>query len=137
MAIRTAIAALALLACLASPAAAEPACTKGARQRLVAELLFGRNVGRHIGVTNAQFQRFLDTEVTSRFPGGFSVLDMRGQYQSDRLKMIVREPGKYLMIVLGDASRDLPRVRAIADAYKRRFRQESVGIITRTACVSF
>lgn len=137
MAIRLGILALALLAGLASSAAAEPACFKGARQRLVAELLLGRNIGRRVGVSEAQFQQFLDTEVSKRFPGGFSVLDMRGQYKSDRLGMIVREPGKYLLIVLGDGTGDLAKVRAIADVYKRGFRQESVGIIIRSACVSF
>lgn len=137
LAIRSIASLLALFTALVSPAAAETACGKGARSRLVAELLLGRNIGRHVGVSEAQFQRFLDAEVTPRFPSGFSVLDMHGQYRSDRLGSIIREPGKYLMIVLDDAPRDQARVRAIAAAYKRRFRQESVGIIMRQACVSF
>ena len=42
-----------------------------------------------------------------------------------------------VMIVLPGREDDLERLNQIAEAYKSRFRQQSVGIILRGACVSF
>lgn len=116
--------------------AVAPACPPGGRERLVAELLFGRNVGGRIGVTETAFRRFVDAEVTPRFPGGMTITDSRGQYRHADGRL-VREPGKVVMIVLDDETRDLPRLAEVAAAYRRRFAQESVGIMTRRACVAF
>ena len=52
-------------------------------------------------------------------------------------KRIVREPSKVVMIVLPGNPEDMTRLNEIADAYKKRFRQLSVGIVLRQACVSF
>jgi Protein of unknown function (DUF3574) len=125
------------LAMAGRPASAHAACFESAKESLVVELLFGRNIGNRLGVYEAAFQKFLDSEVTPRFPDGFSLLDMRGQYRSEASKTIVREPGKYLLIALGDEARDVPKVREVVEAYKRRFKQQSVGIIARKSCVSF
>ncbi len=115
---------------------ASPTCPPGGRERLVAELLFGRNIGGRVGVTETAFRRFVDAEVTPRFPDGLTITDSRGQYrQADG--RLVREPGKVILIVLGDEARDLPRLAEVASAYRRRFAQESVGIMTRRACVAF
>ena len=78
---------------------------------------------------------FLDAEVTPRFPDGFTVLDARGQWRDGG--SIVREPSKVLVIALSDESRDRASLSAIADAYKARFRQQSVLTMVRQACVSF
>lgn len=112
-------------------------CPDGLSDRLVVEVLFGRNIGQRIGVSEAQFRRFLDTEVTPRFPNGFTLFDTYGQYRSSPERPLVREPGKLLLIALDDETSDLPKVRALIDAYKVRFRQQSVGLFTRRTCVSF
>ena len=41
------------------------------------------------------------------------------------------------MIVLSGKVDDIPRLNEIAEAYKSRFKQQSVGVIVRPACVSF
>lgn len=125
--------ALALAGCV-TPVA--PACPPGGRERLVAELLFGRNVGARVGVSEAAFRRFVDREVTPRFPNGLTITDSHGQYRHSDGRL-VREPGKVVMIVLDEEARDLPRLAEVAAAYRRRFAQESVGIMTRRACVAF
>lgn len=102
----------------------------------MAELLFGRNVGDRVGVSEAAFRRFVDTEVTPRFPNGLTITDSRGQYRHSSGRLI-REPGKVVTIVLADEPLDLARLSDVASAYRRRFAQESVGIITRRACVAF
>jgi hypothetical protein len=129
-----ALAAALLAGCAALPV---PGCAGGGEPRLVADLLFGRNIGDRLGVSDAAFARFVDAEVTPRFPDGLSILDARGQYRDRENGRLVREPSKIVTIVLGDEARDQPKLTAIAEAYKARFRQQSVGIVTRRACVSF
>jgi len=126
-------AALAVAGCVTASA---PSCPPGGRERLVAELLFGRNIGDVVGVGERAFARFVDSEITPRFPAGLTITDSRGQYRHADGR-IVREPGKVVTIVLGDEARDLPRLAEVAAAYRRRFRQESVGVVTRRACVAF
>jgi hypothetical protein len=126
----------ALLPLLAAcTAAAQPLfCTSGA-PKSVAELYFGRNIGARLGVSEAAFRAFLDSEVTPRFPDGFTVLDGRGQWRDGGA--IVREPSKVLVVALPDEARDRVELAAVAEAYKARFRQQSVLTMVRQACVSF
>jgi hypothetical protein len=58
-------------------------CIGGDTERRVVELLFGRNIGARIGVLNKAFLRFVDTEVTPRFPDGFTLLDTIGQFRAE------------------------------------------------------
>jgi hypothetical protein len=51
--------------------------------------------------------------------------------------MLVHEPSKVIEIILPGNADDFDRLTAIADAYKLRFHQQSVAIVTRAACVSF
>lgn len=125
-----------LLAALLSGCAGLPLdCPAGARAGRVAELVFGRNIGGRLGVSEGDWRRFLDAEVTPRFPNGFTVTDGRGQYR-DRSGRIVREPSKVLTIALTSEAQQA-RLREIAEAYRRQFSQESVLTILRPACVAF
>jgi hypothetical protein len=123
---------------LGAGAAAQPlACSVPLKPQQVAELLLGRKIGDRLGVSETQFLNFLDREITPRFPDGLTVYDARGQYRDSERNRIVREPSKVVMIVLPGKEEDMARLTEIADAYKKRFRQQSVGIVLRQACVSF
>jgi hypothetical protein len=100
------------------------------------ELFFGRNVPARAPVSEEEWQRFLDDEVTPRFPDGFSVANLLGQYRN-RSGMIVRESSKELLIVLAGSLADRTKLNAIRDAYKRRFSQESVLLTEHPACAAF
>ena len=102
-----------------------------------AELLFGRNVGGRPGVSEAEFARFVTREITPRFPDGLTVIDARGQWRDRASNTIVREPSKVVLIALPGQAADDENLQAIIAAYKARFRQDSVGLIVRPACVSF
>jgi hypothetical protein len=129
---------LLLLLVLSSPAAAQPGeCQGGLKLQQVAELLFGRNIGDRLGVTQALWASFVDREITPRFPDGVTVFDVKGQWRDQGRKTIVHEPSKVVEIVLSGRDDDLDRLNQIATAYKSRFRQHSVGIVMRGACVSF
>lgn len=113
------------------------ACGPGQEARLTAELLFGRKIGDRVGVSEAAFRSFVDAEVTPRFPNGLTILDASGQYRDTVSGALIREPSKLLLVVLKNEAEGRARLAAIAEAYKSRFQQQSVGTILRPACVSF
>jgi hypothetical protein len=122
----------------AATAAAQPlACSSPQKPQQVAELMFGRKIGDRIGVSEAQWARFVDREITPRFPDGLTILDARGQWSDPDRKRIVREPSKVVTIVLPGKPEDGERLTAIVENYKKNFRQQSVAVIVRPACVSF
>ena len=101
-----------------------------------AELFFGRNVAARAMVSEEEWQRFLDEDVSPRFPDGFSVSDVYGQYRNNA-GTIVREQSKQLLIVIAGAGADEAKLNAIRDAYKRRFNQESVLLVETPVCAEF
>ena len=104
---------------------------------LVAELFFGRNVRGRGPVTDAEWAEFAAQTVTPAFPDGFTAFDGDGQWQNPATGTIARDRAKVLLIA-AKRSPDLPtRLAAVMDAYKARFQQQSVGIITRDSCGSF
>jgi hypothetical protein len=123
---------------LSYPATAQSIECKGAQQpRQVAELLFGRKIGDRLGVTEEMFGRFVEREITPRFPDGLTVFSTAGAWRDTARNAVVHEPSKVVEIILPGRPDDLDRLTMIADAYKRQFHQQSVGIVTRPACVSF
>ena len=112
-------------------------CSGAQRPKQVAELLFGRDIGHHIGVSESAFSDFVARELTPRFPDGLTITDASGQWRDPAGGAIVREPTKQVDIVLPGKADDQARLDAIVAAYKREFRQQSVGVIVRPACVSF
>jgi Protein of unknown function (DUF3574) len=135
---RQLLAALLVLPWLALAAVGQPlACSTPQKPQQVVELLFGRKIGDRIGVSETQFLNFLDREITPRFPDGLTVYSARGQWRDPDRKRIVREPSKVVTIVLPGKAEDMQHLTEIADAYKKRFKQQSVGMILRPACVSF
>jgi hypothetical protein len=103
----------------------------------VVELMFGRKIADRMAVTEDEWTRFVDQEITPRFPDGLTVFTAASQWRDQASKKIVREPSKVVLIVLPGKAEDLARVNEIAQAYKTRFKQQSVGVIVRPACVSF
>jgi hypothetical protein len=144
---RSALLFLALAACAAPevpppstpPAAAPPyACLLPAEQRmLVAELFFGRNIRGRGPLTEAEWQVFARDIVTPNFPDGFTVFDGDGQWQNPATRRIARERTKILLVAAKRTDDLAPRLSAVIDAYKTRFDQQSVGIITRDSCAAF
>jgi hypothetical protein len=124
---------LVVLACAASAQTLE--CRLAQKPMVVADLLFGRNIGGRLGVTEKRWSRFLAKEITPRFPEGLSVVDASGQWRDTATKRIVRERSKLVTIIMPADAQE--KIDAIVDAYKRRFRQQSVGVVIRPACVSF
>lgn len=114
-----------------------PSCSGAQRPKQVAEVLFGRDIGRHIGVSETAWDRFVAHELTPRFPDGLTITDATGQWRDPADGGIVREPAKRVEIVLPGNDDDQERLDAVVKAYKHEFRQRLVVVIERIACVSF
>jgi hypothetical protein len=112
-------------------------CRGGQKPTQVAELMFGRKIGDRVAVSEIEWNRFVDREITPRFPAGLTVFNATGQWQDKTNNRIVHEPSKIVQIVLPGEDDEFAKLNAIAEAYKSRFKQQSVGVIVRPACVSF
>jgi hypothetical protein len=126
------------------PQAAEPPPAKAVTdcpqegQRATAELVFGRSSDdpTQPGVSETDFTRFLDEEVTPRFPDGLTVVDAQGRWSAPA-GAAVHEQSKMVMIVLPGRADDHAKLDAVRDAYKKRYHQQSVLLMTHGDCVSF
>ncbi|GGC50691.1 DUF3574 domain-containing protein [Chelatococcus reniformis] len=130
--------ALPIGACAAAPAFDTPRCPQGTRAGTVIEMVFGRNVGPAEAVGERAFARFIDDEVVPRFPGGLTVLDAAG-YWTDAGRP-ARERSKVVVIAVPTdppLAADADSLRAVATAYKARFRQKSVLTMTRRSCIGW
>jgi Protein of unknown function (DUF3574) len=111
-------------------------CRAGATRMARLELLFGLSLadGRH--VTDDEWQAFVDTEITPRFPQGHTVMSGSGQWQSS-LGMVAKEPSRLLIMWYSTGGASEAAIEAIRTAYKIRFGQESVMRVDGASCVSF
>jgi hypothetical protein len=107
------------------------------KQMVVIELLFGRKIGDRIGVSEATFSRFVDREIATRFPDGLTVLSADGRWRDTKRKTVIREPSKLVMLAAPDDAKTQEHIDAITEVYKRRFKQQAVGVLMRQSCVSF
>jgi hypothetical protein len=91
------------------------------------ELFFGSSKPDGSMVTEAQFRRFLDEEITPRFPDGLTLLTGLGQFRGSS-GTIVRERSMVLILLYpkDTARASSQKIEQIRAAYKTMFQQESV-----------
>jgi hypothetical protein len=132
------LAALAFALLLPACAAEGPRCPPGTEAATVVEAYFGRNVRDRPEVSEAEWRSFLADTVTPAFPDGLTALDGRGQWR-DREGRVLHEASKVLVVVLpgADAAAARARMRPVEEAWKARFRQQSVLSVYRAACAGF
>lgn len=111
-------------------------CPVGQGPGRTVELFFGRNIGGDLGVSEADFKAFVDAELTPRFPAGLTVLDAAGQWRGAN-GVVGREPSKIVILVLPGRAGDEDKLSAVRQAYKTRFSQEAVLILTQPTCLGF
>ena len=80
-------------------------CLGGQRPGQVAELMFGRNIGHRLGVNEADWSRFVDREIITRFPSGLTMFNAAGEWRDGATNKIVREPSKVVQIAIRPAIR--------------------------------
>ena len=134
------IAIFVLAACTSSPPPQSPetSCLVPTQQRMVvAELFFGRAIKGRAPLSDAEWAEFTAQTITPNFPDGFTVFDGEGQWRNPRTGHIARDPTKILLVATGPTPDLAQRLSAVIDAYKTKFHQQSVGLITRYGCAAF
>ena len=116
----------------ATASAQAPGCKAPQKPMLDIELLLGRGTAG-----DTRWRQFLAREVTPRFPDGLTVYETYGQWRDPKRNVVVRERSRVLRIIVAADAPAEEKIAAVAEAYKTQFSQKSVGIVTRTACVSF
>lgn len=104
---------------------------------LVAELFFGRDIAGRTPLSEAEWRAFAAEFVTPNFPDGFTAFDAEGQWRNPETGAVSSEPTKVLLVAAPRSSDLAPRLSSVIEAYKARFRQQSVGILTRDSCAAF
>jgi hypothetical protein len=128
-----------------APSAPQPAaspapyaCLLPSEQRvLVAELFFGRSIKGRSPLTDAEWSNFAAETITPNFPDGFTAFDGEGQWRNPDTQHIGKERTKILLVAAKRSADLASRLQAVIDAYKARFHQQSVGIVTRDSCAAF
>jgi hypothetical protein len=98
-------------------------------------MVFGRVSQDQPGVSEAEFARFLEAEVSPRFPDGLTVVDAQGRWTPPAGSEI-HDPSKTVMIVLRGTGDDRAKLEAVRAAYTRLYHEPTVLMMTGPACVS-
>lgn len=128
---------LGTLLALSSPVAAANCPLPGQKPILIARLYFGETIQGRKPLTDDEWRLFLLQIVTPRFPAGFTVYDAHGQWLDEGTHAVSGENTKVVEIAAQDTPAFRKNFDAVADAYRKEFRQESVGIVTTMACARF
>jgi hypothetical protein len=120
-------------------AAAEPAACPFAGQKpmMAVQMFMGMRMQNGGVVTAEQWDGFLRQTVTPLFPDGLTVYATYGQWRDQKTGALTREPSRVLLINGTDGPELRSHVTQVAEAWKKQFDQQSVGIQTSTACTVF
>ena len=114
----------------------------GGEDWLTSRMLFGLSIqdaesGTSSDIPLSDFERFLDLEVTPRFPSGLTWTTTKGQFLGDRNGLIKETSAfVYLLSPLSDGQH-FQKMIDIAGAFVTQFSQESVLVITDVDTVYF
>lgn len=100
------------------------------------ELFFGLSKPNGLEVSNKEFQDFVNTQVTVRFPDGLTVFSGTGQFK-DYNGTIVREKSQLLILLYPFNTESNGKIEEIRNSYKSKFQQQSVLRVDENSCVSF
>ncbi|TQF07712.1 DUF3574 domain-containing protein [Kitasatospora acidiphila] len=103
------------------------------------ELFFGtERPNGGTAVTDQEFQDFIDSQVTPRFPDGLTVEQARGQYRDSH--GVIEHERSYVITLLYPTSKGRTAGAAVEEIrrdYDQRFQQESVGRVDEPVKASF
>jgi hypothetical protein len=125
-----------LAAC--APAANAPRIVRSAisADTVADRLFFGRSIPGGGMVTDSAWSVFLAEVVTPRFPDGLTVWQADGQWL-EASGVLARESSTVVEVAHPASEAAEAALRAIAEEYKRRFRQEAVLRVTTPVRIRF
>lgn len=125
-----------LAACSGLPGREAPSCASGTAMQKH-ELYFGLTRPGGARIEEGQWRDFLATEVTPRFPEGLTVLDARGQWRDRRDGAVIRQPSRVLVLLHPETPEAAKALNGIRTAYRERFEQQSVLLVSAPVCGDF
>jgi hypothetical protein len=99
-------------------------------------LYFGLNRPAGPAITAAEWQTFVDSQVTPRFKDGLTVFDAKGQWLGHDGKL-ARENSKALLLIHAPDKESEANIEALRSGYKQQFAQDSVMRVDAPVCVAF
>ncbi|RAM51820.1 MAG: DUF3574 domain-containing protein [Hapalosiphonaceae cyanobacterium JJU2] len=100
------------------------------------ELFFGLSKPDGSMVSEEEFSRFIDNEITPLFPDGLTLLTGTGQFKNSS-GTVVKEGSKLLILLYPFNNESNKKITQIRQTYISMFQQESVLRVDEGSCVSF
>ena len=106
-------------------------------------LFFGRDIGAGDEVSDQQWRDFTINEIIPRFGDGFTVLDASGYWQGESCQAHHVnidggcEKTKILLVQYAPGDEANSKLKAITDAYIKRFNQQAVMRSDTPVCTQF
>lgn len=88
-------------------------------------------------VSEEEFSRFIEAEVTPRWKEGYTILQGQGLWYSEQRQITEREPSRVLVRFHDGSAEASSGVEAIRVAYMRAFTQDAVLRTDRMTCADF
>jgi hypothetical protein len=120
----------------AGPAATAVRCEAGDTAMVRDVVYFGRNRPDGGTVSDAEWEAYLDSVVTPRFPAGFTVVEAEGHWRGES-GIVERERTEVLTLLHAGDETSREAVRALTEEYIHRFHQEAVLRERLAACARF
>ncbi|MFM2485974.1 DUF3574 domain-containing protein [Celerinatantimonas yamalensis] len=90
-----------------------------------------------VDITKAQWENYVDKEVTPRFRDGLTIFNAQGQWLG-KDGQVTKEPSRALMVIYpANDKASSEKIQELRQIYMKRFNQESVMRVDSTKCVSF
>jgi hypothetical protein len=90
------------------------------------ELFLGMSRPNGPDVSEAEFQAFLEEEVTPRFPEGYTVMEAEGRWRDTETGKTIKERSRILLMIYPRNDDSTQGVKAIRNAYETKFAQQAV-----------
>ncbi len=110
-------------------------CTSGGTETYRTELFFGFDRKGGKPVSNAEWKKFVDEEITPKFPKGLTVFESYGQYEEPNGDLTCETSRVVILLHLASENRSAD-IDDIREEYMSRFNQEAVLRIDTLSCVS-
>lgn len=110
------------------------ACT--GERWLESTLYLGRTMNR-APISDEAWQDFVESDVTPRFPDGFTFLNGHGAWKNARLGKTIYENSTLLIILHPDTEQGRRKITEIAEAWRATFNQDAVLRARGNVCVDF
>lgn len=88
-------------------------------------------------VSDEAWRTFVETDVTPKFPDGFTYTNARGAWYNSVFKQTLYEDSTMLIILHADTDENRRKIEDVARAYRATFNQQAVLRARKSVCVAF